>query len=318
MTDKIYKCEICNKIYSNYNTLWNHNKKFHKVKEIIIKKLIQCEYCAKVFKNRSTKSMHKKKCDKNNPINVEKIKLENKKADIENKKADIEKLKEETKKLKEEKEIMKIKLKLQNSKNLDTKTFKSVNKILMNRSYNNTQNIQTQNINNTQNITNNINIVGFGNENIIDTLSDKEKHKIINSGYLCLEKIIEICNLGNYDQFKNLVITNLKDNYVYKYDDIKGYFVTADKTNSINELIDNRICDIDTIYNNIGETKKIDLYMKNKVKEFIDKLQDEEKTIIIENKKFDNYKELQIDKIIILLYNNQDKITKDIHLLIEK
>jgi hypothetical protein len=58
--------------------------------------------------------------------------------------------------------------------------------------------------------------------------------------------------------------------------------------------------------------------MKNKVKEFIDKLQDEEKTIIIENKKFDNYKELQIDKIIILLYNNQDKITKDIHLLIEK
>jgi hypothetical protein len=301
MTDTIYMCNLCNKNYKNYKSFWTHNKQFHKIKEeTIVPKSLQCEYCNKIFNTRSAKSIHKKKCNKDNIYNIEKLKLEQ---------------------LKEEKEIMKIKLKLQNSKNMDTKTFKSVNKILMNRSYNNTQNIQTQNINNTQNITNNtINIMGFGNENVTDTLTDKEKRKIINSGYLCLEKIIEICNLGNYDQFKNLVITNLKDNFVYKYDDTKGYFVTADKSESIGELIDNRINEIDIICNEVGESKKVNLQMKEKVKDLIEKIYDGNTPIIEENlnKKFDNYKDMQKDKIIILLYNNQDKITKDIHLLIDK
>ena len=25
-----YKCNVCNKLYSSYKSLWNHNKEFHK------------------------------------------------------------------------------------------------------------------------------------------------------------------------------------------------------------------------------------------------------------------------------------------------
>jgi hypothetical protein len=298
-----------------------------------------------LFHILQSKWKHEKTCKYiTDELEIEKIKLENIKADIENKKIDILKLKEE-------KEIMKIKLKLEKSKNLDNKTFKAINKILMERSYNkkniNTQNINTQNNiqNNIQNnVTNNINIIGFGQENIQETLSDKDKRKIINSGYCCLEKIVEICNLGtrlfsnskgirkegllrpldgNYDQFKNLIITNLKDNFVYKYDEKEGYFVTANKTESMNELINNRINDIGTIYDEVEgkfPSKKIDIDMKEKVKDLIEKINDENTPIIDENinKKYNNYKELKKDRLIILLYNNQDKITKDITLLLNK
>ena len=38
----------------------------------------------------------------------------------------------------------------------------------------------------------------------------------------CLEKLINIIHCDKYNQFKNIIITNMKDNYIYKYDDIKG------------------------------------------------------------------------------------------------
>ena len=65
-------CKLCNKIYSSYQSLWAHNKKFHKQniitpqtlngKEI---KIIICELCNKQFNTRQAKCMHKKKCKKN-------------------------------------------------------------------------------------------------------------------------------------------------------------------------------------------------------------------------------------------------------------
>ena len=37
----IYECDMCNKIYKTYQTLWVHNKKFHKQ----IDKQYNCKYC---------------------------------------------------------------------------------------------------------------------------------------------------------------------------------------------------------------------------------------------------------------------------------
>ncbi len=71
-------CNICNKIYSSYKSLWNHNKEFHKNKNnefnivntnVKIIKSLTCELCNKIFNNRPAKSIHKKKC-------AEKCKLE--------------------------------------------------------------------------------------------------------------------------------------------------------------------------------------------------------------------------------------------------
>jgi hypothetical protein len=76
-------CNICNKQYSSYKSLWNHNKEFHKnnvnnvnnnvndvkenvknVKENVkIVKSLTCELCNKIFNNRPAKSIHKKKCE---------------------------------------------------------------------------------------------------------------------------------------------------------------------------------------------------------------------------------------------------------------
>ena len=34
MSTKEFKCNICNKFYTSYKSLWNHNKKFHKNKTV--------------------------------------------------------------------------------------------------------------------------------------------------------------------------------------------------------------------------------------------------------------------------------------------
>ena len=82
-----HKCNICNKVYSGYQSLWIHNKKYHtstvqnssKSVELPVqncsnriipvqncstetKKSLSCEYCNKIFNCRSSKSMHKKTC----------------------------------------------------------------------------------------------------------------------------------------------------------------------------------------------------------------------------------------------------------------
>jgi len=120
MTDKIYMCNICNRIYKNYSSLWHHNKKFHKKpEEIVIPKSLQCEYCNKIFNTRSAKSIHKKKCNKdnkNNIYNIEKIKLEQ--------------LKEENIKIKEHQKLIKLEIDKINKLNKNTNNneiFKNTN-----------------------------------------------------------------------------------------------------------------------------------------------------------------------------------------------
>ena len=34
----------------------------------------------------------------------------------------------------------------------------------------------------------------------------------MNAKFYCLEKLVEIIHCGNYNQFKNIIITNMKDN----------------------------------------------------------------------------------------------------------
>jgi hypothetical protein len=69
-----YLCEICNKKYKSYQSLWNHNKKFHPKPDKKIEYI--CKYCKKTFDNKYNKYYHQKKCnnlqnnkDSNIPIN---------------------------------------------------------------------------------------------------------------------------------------------------------------------------------------------------------------------------------------------------------
>ena len=66
-----YKCNICNKLYSSYQSLWIHNKKFHHHIVVICgtmdvncgtNKTYDCLFCKKKFNDRSNRLKHQKIC----------------------------------------------------------------------------------------------------------------------------------------------------------------------------------------------------------------------------------------------------------------
>jgi hypothetical protein len=71
-TVRSYNCKPCNKSYSSYKSLWNHNKKFHNnsvvlcgTSEVVCgttNKKYKCTSCNKYFNDRSNKYKHEKIC----------------------------------------------------------------------------------------------------------------------------------------------------------------------------------------------------------------------------------------------------------------
>ena len=224
-----FSCNICNKYYSSKSSLCNHNKKFHNnilpqntTKNVNLTtnipqnlKLI-CNFCNKHFSRVDSKNRHEKNCKtkiNDNTKEMELIKLEQLKEQARIKKDEIRLKKEEA-------AILRLKLKLQNSDKIDNITLRKLNKLLLahnTRIKNSTVNSHNTNIQN--NITNNFQLIGFGKEDDLhQVLTHKEKKMILNSHYASLEKLIKIVHCGKYNQFKNIIITNMKDNYMYKYD----------------------------------------------------------------------------------------------------
>jgi hypothetical protein len=332
---KAYRCIVCNKSYSSHSSLCNHNKKFHNnTSQKVLKysdknsgtsenipinsetnKIYSCRCCNKVFYNVKTRWSHEKICKQNKKIddNITILKEENKNKELE---LQIKK---------EEKEILKLKLKLEKSEMIDNVTLRQLNKKLMER--NNlikksmvNSNINSHNTNNIQNnnvINNTFQLVGFGKEDIVELLTMSEKKQIMNARMGCLEKLIEIVHCGNYNQFKNIIVTNMKDGLVYKYVDTVGQFKLATKSEAINHLVDSRFDDIQIIYNELINYNKIDEKTKNLIEKFINNFQDPDKKFYdMDNKEYPSFKHYKINEVKILLYNNQDKITNDIALLL--
>jgi hypothetical protein len=204
-----------------------------------------------------------------------------------------------------ENEILKLKLKIEKTNKMHPKSFKKLNNMLINNALNNNSN--NINSNNT-----NYNILSIGNENIPEVLSLIEKKKIMNARYLCLEKMVEIAEV------KNIVITNLKDNIAYKFDQTKGYFITTTKNEVLNDIIDNRITDIEEIYDELSTTNKINQDTKNIINKFLEKIQNNDEKFVDENENatYDNYKSYKSNKIKILIYNNNQKISNELTTII--
>ena len=314
-----YRCNICNKDYKTYQTLWKHNKQYHinncnttlmfvnaNSKNVnpnvnVCSKSLICEYCNRIFNNRPAKSQHKKVCKEIKP-----------------KQKELELLikKEETNKIKEETKLIKLKIKLANTEKFDgVVTVRKLNKMLQNQITNSTVNSHNQITNNQ--IVNNIQLVGFGKEEFMDLLTYQQKKSILNAKSGCLEKLIELIHCGAYNQFKNIIVTNNKDNYMYKYDDNKYQFVLSTKSDVLNSLIDYRLCDLEVIYNDFLEDNKISASTKECIEKFINKINysDEEFTDI-NGKIHTNYRNYKINEIKVLLFNNNDKILKDVSLLL--
>lgn len=299
-----YICVLCSKTYSSKESLLNHKRIKHS-EETKKNKPYKCKYCSNSYSFVQSKYRHERTCKM-------------KETELTTLDSEFEKIKEENERLLREKlekseEIIRLQKKLLNSKRIDNKTFKAVNKILMERSYKNSNN--TINSNNTNTI-NNYQICSVGNEDLLNVLTYQQKKQIINSRLCSLEKIVEITHCGDMNQFKNIIITNLKDNYAYKYDDTKGYFVSVPKNILLDDVITHRITDIEAIYDELQTANKIDTKTKKIIQDFLDKMGNEETPFFENNTKYENYKSYKINSVKILLYNNQDKITKDIALLV--
>ena len=154
-----------------------------------------------------------------------------------------------------------------------------------------------QKINNQLNNCNitNINIVQFGKEDVMNTLSRKEKLKILNNGYQSFNKLIEYVHFNDkYPQFKNIAITNLKDNIAYKYDPDDNKFIACKKDELLEDLMDIRTIDLEEILNENIDT--ISNLKVSKLKTSIEKLYDK-----------NNFYDKKKSDIKLLVYNKSDK-----------
>lgn len=294
---KTYKCNICNKNYKSKNSLGNHNRKFHpKNKQLSTKnqqKLTQnklfstnnqllthkyhCKYCNKGYNINQSKWKHEKTCK--TKVNIEMENLELKKENEELKivfQKEIDELKNQIKEL------------MNKNCKIHYKTLQKINK---------QENIeQQQNIMNQNNIQNNINIIGFNKENLIELFTEQEKIKILGKKFNSLNYLIEYTHFNNkYPQLKNIKITNLKDNIAYKYDNKKNKFLATTKDELINDLVINRMADIDEFQTEVYD--KLNEKEQKIIKKMLDDFYNDE----------DKYKDKKKDEIKFIIYNNSEQ-----------
>ena len=289
-------CKICLKEYSSYKSWWNHNKKFHE-KSSTNNNMVQhcdttqtnkiqhmdgynCKYCLKEFTFSQSKYRHEKTCKKNNTMIITE---ENKslKTEITTITKNMDELKAQLKEL------------MNKQYKMHPKTLQKINKQL---------NIDKQlNVNNNICSNNIYNIIQLGQENLDIVLSQKEQLNILNKNFNSLEYMINYVHFNEkYPQFKNIMITNIQNNIAYRYDSIMNKFIATDKNILVDELISFRTADLEEFLDN--NINLLDANTITKIKEFINKITYD-----------DEYDEIKKKQIKLLIYNNRDKITKEIY-----
>jgi len=285
-------CNICNKYYSSRQSLHNHKKRIHSnniktnvnqnasislpnTSNLLNNEHLQCNYCSKTFTRKDNKNRHEKKCKHNK--NTDMISKEQYIHDIKKLEKEItEKLTKQFMKMLEEKQMIQT-----NCTNNSTQNTNSHNKTLIG----------------TQNIT-----ISLGSEDVLGTLSQKEKLKILNERYMSVLDLIKLMHCSNkYPQFNNSIITNLKSEFALTYDEEKNQFITTDKDELISDIISYRTANVTDL---LEENKqKVDKITKEKVEELIIMLDNETNSekILDFNKKYNK-------KVMSAIYDYRDDL----------
>ena len=279
-----YKCNICNKQYSGYQSLWIHNKKFHiqhseentrnskentrNNEETNIKKIYNCKYCNKKFSYKQSKSDHERNYCKNKNNIIEENEL----------------LKKELANMKDQMSII-----LNKYTKIHHKTLQKINNNLINNTNNGI-------INNT--------IVKFGNEQLSTLLTKKDMCNITNKICLCIEESIKTVHFNKkLPEYNNIFITNMRDSTAYIFDG--SNFILTSKTEVINNMIASHLENIEDYL----EDAEISENKYNKITNFLKHLNNENAVFIDENnnnKKYTNYKAYKLNVINQLIYNNSN------------
>ena len=244
-----FKCNICNKYYKSYKSLWNHKKIYHDIiptnnpqiptfnpqipttnNTLKMKKTDNkiCIYCTKEYSSYNSMNRHQQTC----------------------------KLKDNDKeKMEMKKEISELR--------------EMVAELIKNKS--NITNNNTTNNNNNGTINNNyITIVPFGKENFVEVTSENEHMFILTqNGNDVLYKCIERKHFNEkYPQFHNYVKTNNRTDEAKIYDDAIKDFKIVNNNQIVDDVISNAENDIEDMYY-LHETK-INNKQKDNVKRIID------------------------------------------------
>ena len=300
-------CKICAKKYSSYKSLWNHVKKFHvennsKSNPKVIHNTsksnpkvtldipdvnnFKCRYCDKMYKYKQGKYKHEQLCNNKEELNDDSYKI-----------------------AKLEKENLEIKNTLNELLKLCKIHPKKLQKI-------NNQLITTNN-GTINNITNNISIEKFGSEELNKILSQSEILKILDRKMCSLEESIKMIHFNDKrPEYKNIYITNLKDDYAYTYDGNK--FSVGLKSNVLAELVDNHIENIE--YSAEEYKQKLQPKTIEVLEKFIDKMNNDDEIFIDrgQQKSYPNCKSYTINEIKLMIYNMSDKNTNVMNIICGK
>jgi hypothetical protein len=244
-------CKICKKQYKSYQSLWNHNKKFHsnvKTKNdfntILIKpktsleNFIVCKYCNKSFTRRNNLNQHIKNIckEKDKIIQEEKFYKEQ-----------IERLSNEVEKLKKQSYAKKI--------------------INYNGPINNI-------VNNT------LNICKPGEENI-NLLSVDEKKYIMSQGLNSIVSLVDRLNFNeDLPQHHNFYVSAINDKHVNAIDDNTKRIIKKSKKDLFDKILFSHITKMEKINKNINykdfnstfEKLKAFIFLKKGKKEFFNQI----------------------------------------------
>ena len=257
-----------------------------------------CYFCNKLFSKRGNLERHLNlTCNTKKQYVTRKDLLINKKLKIENeinkheniiiKDDHINKLENEIDMIKKTVNTL---LKKQSIKKFTTEN----NGVTFQQIINNVNNVDT--INNL-NINNNlmININSFGKENI-SHITEKEYKQYMTGFFPGFVKFIEKVHFDdNAPENHNIYFTNLKSKYIYVYEDNK--WIMKQKNDIIDDIIRKKYLLLDDKCEEY-EDKEINENISNKFREFQENFYNEEAQ---KNTK---------DDVMLLLYNNRDKIEK--------
>ena len=287
-----YECNLCNKFYCSILSLASHKKNYHN--DIIY----SCKICNnKKYKLYNSFKKHEKKCKENYELQmIENEEKKYKKELFSLKQEELIIKKEELFIKKEELAIKKDNLMVKKQMIIKQGNYKTINNII-----NNSNNISIYNFVTHEDIN--------SPNHIKNLLARKDQIKFaLNthpSKYLTTMVEMTYC-----EKFKNIFLTNLNGKYIYIYKNNK--FLVSKCEEVIDNIINGKICEINEMFDglldqNINKQPRIqDGHMK---KLHINK------NDFFEESKNENFKKKNKDRIIIMLYNNQDNI-KDTYTLI--
>jgi gas vesicle protein len=287
-----YNCDACKKEYSSYQSLWNHNKRFHKTDPLKTEgnqpnpddlppisegQFYLCNHCSKKYTRKDNLKRHFDKCDEKHTIENMKKKME---------------------------ELQKQICEMQNKSNQSNPS--NVNNITNQTNNNAPVNNTNTTVNNNGTI-NNINnvFVKFGSIKYNKILSKGEIKRIINKQRLSLEEGIKTVHFNKkHPEYNNFFITNLKDDIAYIFDGKN--FISVDKNEMLSQLIDMHS---DEISVSLEQNKKeIKPSFIPRIENFLKSLNNDKKKFKDEttNKTYSNFKACKIHSLKKMVYNESD------------